>query len=71
MSYKTCIDCGEFYYASEPWKVRCVGCWRERKRSEPIDIEKRRLAEWSIALEKWESELEEREARLIVRESEA
>ena len=34
MSYKTCPDCGDEFYADEDWKVRCLDCWKQMKQRE-------------------------------------
>ncbi len=69
MGYKRCIDCGEFYYADEYWKVHCVDCWRGRKLSEDSysvrsTPQERRLIEWGFRLARWEAELKAREVWL-------
>ena len=66
MSYKRCIDCGDFYYTSESWKIRCVDCWREWKFAKDscstgYMSEERQLTEWGFRLAKWQAELDAQE----------
>jgi hypothetical protein len=69
MEYRSCIDCGETFYADERWKIRCVDCWREWKRAKDLRhsdyaLEEQRLRDWGFRLAEQQAELDAQEMRL-------